>query len=210
MLALERDRVEVQQARADLLADGNRLAREVHDVLAHTLGAVATQLEALDAVLTDTVGDDRAAQIARRTRRLVVDGLTETRLAVRALRDEPVELIERLTVLAAAHPAELNVTGAVRPLKPAAGLALYRSAQEALTNAAKHAPGAPATLSVDFAADRVTLTAANGPGASISALAGTGGGFGLQGIDERVRLLGGRCCAGPSGGGWTMLVELPT
>lgn len=210
LLAVERDRAEVQQARADLLADRNRLAREVHDVLAHTLGAVAMQLEALDAVLTDTAGDDRAPQIARRARRLVVDGLTETRLAVRALRDEPVDLIERLTALAAEHPAELRVTGRPRPLKPATGLALYRSAQEALTNAVKHAPGAPVTLSVDFAADTVTLTAVNGPGGSTSTLAETGGGYGLQGIGERVRLLGGRCCVGPSNGGWTMLVEVPT
>ncbi len=210
----ERQRIEqralldVEHERAEALADRNHLAREVHDVLAHTLGAVSLQLEALDGDLAQAGTDKAALARLRRTRQLVVAGLDETRLAVRALRERPIPLADQLAALAADRAAELSVVGSPRPLAPEAALALYRAAQEALTNAAKHAPGAPVTISVEFGAGTVTLTVTNLATSQHLALAATGAGYGLQGIRERMELLGGRCRAGPTTDGWQVEVEV--
>jgi signal transduction histidine kinase len=208
-LAVERERADVAQARAEVLSERARLAREVHDVVAHTLGAVAVQLEALDAVLTDTGGRDEAVSISRRCRRLVLEGLADTHLGVRVLREEPVALADRLVALAEQHGARLAITGSARPLAPQAALALYRAGQEALTNAAKHAAGAEVSLLLDFGPASVALAVDNSPGVPAGPLAGTGGGHGLVGLAERVRLVGGRCSAGPSQAGWSVRVEVP-
>ena len=87
----------------------------------------------------------------QRARRLAVDGLNETRQAVRVLRDEPLEeLVEQLTALAEREGAPVMVTGRARPLPAEHGLALYRAAQEALSNARKHAPGARVSVRLGF------------------------------------------------------------
>jgi signal transduction histidine kinase len=158
-------------------------------------------------------GEDstKARELVQRARRLAVQGLEETRQAVHALRDEPVALAEQLASLAARDDAELVVTGAPRPLGSDAGLALYRAAQEAVTNARKHAPGAPVTIRLDFELHSTTLTVTNGPcpGAVASELKATGGGFGLQGMRERIELLGGQLVAEPNSLGFTVEVVVP-
>ena len=132
----------VASDRANVLAERNRIAREVHDVLAHTLGAVAVQLEAAHAV-NDGGGDpNKLRELLDRSRKLVAEGLDETSRAVHALRDEPVELDRRLADLVAGEHIGLEVRGTPRPLAPDAGIALYRAAQEAITNVRKYAPGA--------------------------------------------------------------------
>ena len=91
-LLAERIRADAERDRAAALAERNRIGREVHDVLAHSLGALSVQLDAADALL-DTGGNQaKARELVQRARRLAVDGLTETRKAVHALRDEPVAL----------------------------------------------------------------------------------------------------------------------
>jgi signal transduction histidine kinase len=210
-VSTEHERAELEQARADVLAERNRLAREVHDVLAHTLGALSVQLEALGAQ-AEAGGDvpDYLRQGLERTRALAVDGLDEARSAVRALRDDAETLPTQIRRLCDLHGASLSVQGSPRRLSPEATHALYRAAQESLTNAAKHAPDAPVTIELAFEPDGVTLQVANGPGAmSVTELAGTGGGFGLDGIRERIRLLGGDVGAGPSGEGWTVTASVP-
>ncbi len=126
-------------------------------------GALSVQLEAADALLDD--GTDAAAvrPLLQQARRFAVEGLSETRAAVHALRDEPVALTEQLTALAQADGAELNITGTPRPLPPQAALALYRAAQEALSNARKHAPGAAVSLCLTFGAATTVLLVTNGP-----------------------------------------------
>jgi signal transduction histidine kinase len=113
---------------------------------------VSLQLEALDGDLAEAGADEADLVRLRRTRQLVVAGLDETRLAVRALRERPISLTDQLTVLAADSAAGFSVAGSPRPLPPEAALALYRAAQEALTNAAKHAPAAPVTIRLEFGA----------------------------------------------------------
>ncbi|HEY7947704.1 MAG TPA: histidine kinase [Acidimicrobiales bacterium] len=211
-LLAERMRADAERDRAAALAERNRMGREIHDVLAHSLGALSVQLDAADALLE--TGDDpaKARQLVQQARGLAVQGLDETRQAVHALRDEPVALAEQLASLAARDGAELTVTGAPRPLHADAGLALYRAAQEALTNARKHAPGAPVSIRLDFDPTSTVLMVTNGScpgGADTSDIKDTGGGFGLQGMRERIELLGGAVVAAPSGPGFSVQVAVP-
>lgn len=187
---------EEEQMRTAQLA----VAREVHDVLAHTLAAVAVQLEAADAVLADGGDPAKLRALVQRSRSLVGEGIEETRAAVRALRDEPVELVGSIHTLIEGDPVELQVMGQPRPLPPKAGLALYRAAQEALTNARKHAPGAPLTMTLEFRRDDVVLRVDNG--AATSAPTTFESGFGLQGMRERLELAGGALDVGETATGW--------
>ncbi|MGW4163437.1 sensor histidine kinase [Streptomyces sp. NPDC004788] len=217
-LAVARERGAVEHERAELLAERNRIAREVHDVLAHTLSALSVQMTALDSLVEDGAGTDDVRAAIGRSRRLAVEGLEETRRAVRALRDEPVAPAERLASLAAGEGAAFRVTGTERPLPAAVAIALVRAAQEALTNTRKHAPGAHVTVVLGFheASTRLTVTntaptpSPHGPRAApVGELAATGGGYGLTGMRERVELLGGTLTAGPHEGGWRVRVEVP-
>ena len=213
-LLAERVRADAERDRAAALAERNRIGREVHDVLAHSLGALSVQLDAADALLESDEDSAKARQLVQQARRLAVQGLEETRQAVHALRDEPAALAEQLASLAARDGAELTVTGAPRPLRADAGLALYRAAQEALTNIRKHAPGAPVSIRLDFEPHSTTLEVTNGPSAHADAdaaheLKTTGGGFGLQGMRERIELLGGHVVAEPSSLGWSVQVGVP-
>ena len=211
-LLAERVRADAERDRAAALSERNRIGREVHDVLAHSLGALSVQLDAADALMENGDDDPRARQLVQGARRLAVQGLEETRQAVHALRDEPVALAEQLSSLAARDGAELTVTGSPRPLTPDAGLALYRAAQEAVTNARKHAPGAPLSIRLGFDQKSTTLRVTNGPcpdADATSELQTTGGGFGLQGMRERIELLGGQVVAEPSALGWTVQVAVP-
>ncbi len=211
-LLAERVRADAERDRATALSERNRIGREVHDILAHSLGALSVQLDAADALLENGGDTTKARQLVQQARRLAVQGLEETRQAVHALRDEPVALAEQLSSLAARDGAELTVTGAPRPLAADAGLALYRAAQEAVTNARKHAPGAPVSIRLDFGPQSTTLMVTNGrnpEGDPVGGLTATGGGFGLQGMRERIELLGGRVIAEPSQLGWTVQVAVP-
>lgn len=204
-------RAEAEAARAELLAGRNHLARELHDVLAHTLSALSVQLEALD---TRAAGaDPELGSQLDAARRLVRDGLEEARGAVAALREDLPALPDRLGALAAERRAGLRVSGLARELGPEVSLTLYRVAQEALTNVAKHAPGARAEVHLAFCEDHVALTVADpgppGPG-PVDGPEGSGGGYGLQGIRERVLLIGGTVEAGPSAeGGWRVEASVP-
>jgi signal transduction histidine kinase len=182
------------------------LARELHDVLAHTLGALAVQLEAAEAVV-DSGNVDKLRELLGRSRRLVADGIDEAASAVRALRDEPVPIAERLADLLAGDRIPLRVEGTPRALPPKAGLALYRATQEALTNARKHAPGAPTSVSLVFRPDATVVTVRNG--AAKAAARGSGSGLGLQGMRERLELAGGTLDAAASPDGWTVEATVP-
>lgn len=211
-LLAERKRADAEHARAAALAERNRIGREVHDVLAHSLGALSVQLEAADALL-ETHGDITSArQYVQRARLLAVDGLVETRKAVQALRDEPGALRAQLATLASATGAALTVTGHERRLDPDVELALYRAAQEALSNVRKHAPGAAVTLRLDYGPTATALVVENGrraDGNPPSPLTATGGGFGLRGMRERIELLGGEVSAAAQDSGWTVRATVP-
>jgi signal transduction histidine kinase len=184
----------------------------VHDVLAHSLGALSVQLDAADALLESQADPSGARQYVQHARRFAVEGLAETRTAVQALRDEPIQLAEQLTALASTSAATLRVTGAQRRLPSNVELALYRAAQEALSNAGKHAPGASVTVHLDYGARSTALLVENGPcpeGRAASPLRDTGGGFGLRGMRERIELVGGEVSAAAHGSGWAVRATVP-
>lgn len=212
LVAVSEARADAERARAELLAGRNHLARELHDVLAHTLSALSVQLEALDALVS--AGSTTTPEVRHQldsTKGLVRGGLDEARGAVQALREDAPPLEEQLARLAGERHAGLEVAGPPRPLAADVSLALYRVAQEGLTNVVKHAPGAAAQVRLGFGENRVSLSVSNGrPGsADGSLLAGSGAGYGLQGIRERVLLLGGRVEVGPTEEGWLVAAEVP-
>lgn len=203
-------------AQAEELAvarERNRLAREIHDSLGHYLTVVQVQLEAALAV-----HDRKPAQSiesVRKARKLVGEGLQEIRNSIKALRAAPLEgrtLCEALLALVAESeagglPIKLEVQGAERELSEAAGITLYRAAQEGLTNIRKHAPGSQPRLMLAFhSSDLVRITVRDdGPGCD-----STDGGFGLIGLRERAALLGGSLSTKTApGDGFTLTIELP-
>lgn len=200
-------------AQAEELAttrERNRVAREIHDGVGHYLAVVKTQLDAAAALLP--ADPDRAQLAITKAARLAHEALEDVRRSVGTLRTDAARpaLPEALRALAAdALPVPtINVQGVPRPLHPAAEHALFRSAQEGLTNLRKHARATAATLTLDFRTpDRVRLELAdNGVGSNGS----NGGGFGLQGIRERTEVLGGRMEAGAqAAGGFRLCVEVP-
>lgn len=155
------------QRRADVLDERTRIAREIHDVLAHSLGGLGIQIQAARAVLTDSGDVDKALDLLATARRLASDGLTESRRALHALRSDALTLDDELRHLADKHgglhraTVAFGVEGTPRALPAAASPALLRVAQEAMVNAAKHAPHQPVDLRLEYAQDRVRLTVSN-------------------------------------------------
>jgi anaerobic selenocysteine-containing dehydrogenase len=168
--------------------------------------------QAADALLESGRDVGAVRPLLRQARRFAVEGLSETRAAVHALRDEPVALTEQLSALADAEGADVTVAGNARALPPEVGLALYRAGQEALSNARKHAPGAAVSLCLTFEPGATVLVITNGParaGITNADLARSGSGFGLRGMRERIELLGGDFRAEPHERGYTVRVTVP-
>jgi signal transduction histidine kinase len=206
------------RGQADVLGERARIAREIHDVLAHSLGALGIQIQAARAVLTDHQDIDRAVEILLTAQRMAADGLTETRRAVHALRSDSRPLDEELSRATATYgerydvKVTLAIGGTPRPVPPDATVALLRTAQEALVNAAKHAPGQCVAVRLDYGAHDVRLRVVNGLASDRTGPAGPGtitGGYGLTGMRERLRLLNGTLAAGPGDRQWTVTAELP-
>ena len=175
-LLAQHERLRAEQRRADVLDERARIAREIHDVLAHSLGALGIQIQAAKAILTDHGDVDRAIETLTTAQRMAADGLTETRRAVHALRVDMLPLGEELAALVDTHrqryhvPVTLETSGMARALPPEAALALLRTAQEAMVNAAKHAPGQRVAVRLDYGEDDVRLSVVNGlDGAAASA-----------------------------------------
>jgi signal transduction histidine kinase len=229
------ERLRAEQRRADVLDERTRIAREIHDVLAHSLGALGIQIQAAKAVLTDHRDIDRAVEVLSTAQRMAADGLTETRRAVHALRVDSLPLGDELAAVVETHrqryqvPVAFETSGAARPLPPDASLALLRTVQEALVNAAKHAPGEPIAVRLDYGQVDVRLGVVNHLNRAQAAVPGTGGardtngardpnsapgpssagGYGLTGMRERLRLLNGTLLAGPRDAEWAVTAELP-
>ncbi len=213
---LEHER-ELNVARA--LADERaRIARELHDVVAHTISVVAIQADAAEAALD--ADPARARAPLQTIRRSAAEALTEMRRLLAVLRaDEPPgELapspgLDRLPALidrarAAGVDVALEVTGAARPIPASLDLSAYRIVQEALTNVGKHAGCAPARIALDWGQDALAIEIRNA-GASPEPADRNGAGHGLIGMRERVRMLGGEFNAGPAGGGFVVSALLP-
>ena len=214
-------------AHGAVLAERSRIARELHDVVAHHLSLIAIQAEAaphrvagLSPPARETFAAIRGAARA---------ALAELGYLVGVLRDktEPAERLPqpglgRVTdLLAAARqagvPVELRIVGTSRPLAPGIDLSAYRIAQEALSNATRHAPGSSVTIELRYEPEairiRVTNTATGGPASANrpAASASEAPGHGLIGMRERVAMLGGELRVGSlPDGGFQVEATLPT
>jgi signal transduction histidine kinase len=210
-------RTETASRRAAALDERTRIAREIHDVLAHALGGLTVQLEAAELLLTERGDVDGALERIRGCQRTAREGLEEARRAVAALRSDTPPLAEGLTALLESHreqnnPAELSVEGDARELSPEASLALMRAVQEALTNARRHAPGSTVHVRLIYAAANTSVIITNDATAAetVAVGASTTGGYGLVGMRERLELVGGHLAAGPGPEGWTVSAEVPS
>ena len=211
LLAELRDRDDAR-ARATALAERQRLAREMHDVLAHSLSGLVLQLEGARMLAADDPADPRLPAVIDRAHHLCRNGLEEARRAIGALRDDDLPGPERLGALVDGFTRDhgvactLTVTGTPRELGPEARLAAYRVAQEALTNVVRHASpqGVEVTLAYEERLTRLTVRDVGDPPPA----PGTGG-YGLTGMRERAELLGGTLTAGPTVDGFRVVLELP-
>jgi signal transduction histidine kinase len=197
-------------------AERARIARELHDVLAHSLGVIVVQAEAAEEALQ--LRPELAPESLRAIQRTGREALVEIRRVVGVLReDEAVReptpgaaaveaLVQRVN--ATGLPVELEVHGSVEALPAAPDLAVYRIVQEALTNTLKHAYASKARVLIDRRADRVSV-AVTDDGRGAPPGPGDTSGNGLRGMQERVTALGGTFHAGATaGGGFAVRAEL--
>ena len=216
--------VELEQANVQLAAyatqaeelamtqERNRLAREIHDTLGHYLTIVNVQIEAAKVVMDSDPG--RAMDALNKAQELAKKGLTRVRESVAALRESPVsnrplsEAIAALTqeTQSTGIVTEFKVIGEPPVLEHKVALALYRAAQEGLTNVRRHARASRVDVLLEFQPSQVLLEVKdNGMGATE-----TSGGFGLLGIRERMQLLGGRMEVSTGAGeGFCLMASVP-
>ena len=201
--------------------DRASLARELHDVLAHQLSAIAVQAGA--ARLASSADPLAAARAVGAIEREARAGLTELNEVIRGMRESSVtgpglpQLADLPLLIRQATEsglrADLQVAGQPRPLGAEVELAGYRVVQESLTNAIRYAPGAAATVRVAYCPEGIVVDVLDdGPGPPLGTAvpAAQGGGTGLAGLSERTRLLGGHLEAGGRpGGGFAVRAFLP-
>jgi signal transduction histidine kinase len=219
----EENRTREARNEAAALGERSRIAREMHDVLAHALSALSVELEGARLLALDRDADADVIAAIGRAHRHAATGLGEARGAIEALRGDAVPGPERLEELVAEFQVHgvatsLAVAGAPRRLASDAALAIYRTAQEALTNVRKHAEDASrVTLCLDYEEDGVRLVVEDNDGGvgaapgvlQPAALAAAGAGYGVSGMRERAELIGGRLLAGPVDGGYRVELWVP-
>ncbi len=207
-----------EQLQAAAVAERSRIAAELHDVLAHSLSGAAIQLQGARKLAEREQTSSHMQAAIERASDLVRDGLVSARQAVGALRGDDVPGVSHLESLVARFKNDMHtevsyaVEGDSRPLPVEVSLALYRGAQEALTNVARYAPGATTTVVLRYASGLASLTVEDrldGPPPTAGGLGDVGGGNGLNGLRERLERVGGRMQAGPTASGWRVELEVP-
>lgn len=217
-LTREREHSALEESRRALVEERTRIARELHDVIAHSMSVIQVQASTasyrLPGMAPDAAAEFESIAATART------SLTEMRRMLGVLRTEdqtaelaPQQGIDDIpslvdTIRRAGVTVGLEITGPTRDAAPAAQIAAFRIVQEALSNAVRHADGAKVTVRVQATADAVGIRVRNS--APSHASASSGGGHGLRGMRERVELLGGTfAAAATSDGGWEVAASLP-
>ena len=202
------------RVRAAALDERARLAREMHDVLAHTLSALSIQLEGTRLLAEQSSCDPSLTSALERASGLAKEGLVEARRAVGSLWDEALPGPDLLPQLAQEFENDTGVSccyeieGRPVDLPADVRLALYRIAQEALTNVRKHADASAVTMTLRYGRDGIELAVENEGTPRGSPLAG--GGYGLRGMRERAELLSGTLDAGQTATGFRVHLWVPT
>jgi signal transduction histidine kinase len=211
---------QLRQAQAGLAEQArtqerNHIARELHDIIGHTLTVSLLHVQSARLAVEHDPSD--AARALAEAERLGRECLAEVRMTVGMLRQDgdrpeagiaPLPGMDSLPALvgryrSAGADVTLDVEGEAGELPATTGLAVYRILQEVLTNAVKHAPGAPTTIRLAIGGGTVTITADS------AAEPGTGTGLGVISMRERAESVGGSCEAGPGGHGWLVRATLP-
>jgi signal transduction histidine kinase len=216
--AVRADEAREAEAERAVGDERRRIAREMHDVVAHSVSMMVVQAGGARRILErDPARAVAAAELIERTGR---EALVEMRALLGVLHAEehseyaPQPTLAELDALVerargAGVPVTVTVAGERRELPPGLDLAAYRVVQEGLTNVVKHAGGAPTEVSVHYRADAVEVRIADRGNGSLSSRLGSGG-HGLVGMHERVRVYGGELHAGRRrGGGFEVRVRLP-
>jgi signal transduction histidine kinase len=210
-----RDSREAEQRNA-VAAERARLGRELHDVLAHTLSSLALHLESTRVLARSREVDPEIQERLERAVGLARSGLEEARDAVGALRDDELPGPDRLRSLVAEFQRSSGVdcafeeTGEPAALTAEASVALFRSAQESLTNIGKHSTATRVDVMLDWLPNEVRLRVTNDGARSNGSGSLPGGGNGLRGMRERAELAGGHLEAGPASEGFAVELRLPT
>ncbi|CRK57588.1 two component sensor kinase [Alloactinosynnema sp. L-07] len=207
---LDRARQAELEARADQARseERTRIAREIHDHVGHNATLIAVQSAALAATTTDPA----AKEIAHRLRHLAKQSLAETRATLGLVAPDRHGIDDIPTLITQTRHAGVQVTYESSPItaSPLVSRAIYRVVQESLTNAVKHAPGAPVQVVLEPSPGRVRVAVTNGP-ATRPHDVDTRGGTGLAGLTERVHTADGTLTAAPTAsGGFAVVADLPT
>ena len=207
---------EHQRAREGAAEERRRIAHELHDIVAHSLGVMVLQAGAAEQVLETSPA--RAREALRLIRETGQEAVEEMARLLGLIRDERKAALEPQPSLAdveglvdkarvAGLQVELSIEGDVRALPAALELSAFRIVQEGLTNVLKHARAGPARVVVGYRDRALELEVADDGGGASD---GGGGGYGLAGLRERVTVFGGRLEAGRrADGGWTLRAVLP-
>lgn len=210
------------RARMAVVDERQRIAREMHDVVAHGMSVISVQAAAAQEIARDD--PERTLEVLANIERVGRDSLTELRRMLGVLRNthQPDETLAPQPGLndvadavaqsvAAGLPTTFSISGTPTVLPAGVELAIYRIVQESLTNARKHA-GQSATSSVrlSYGVESITIEVRDDGVGAMSSLAATGAGNGLVGMRERVEIYGGELSAGPvRGGGFMVCASLP-
>jgi signal transduction histidine kinase len=217
--ALHAEREREVAARIAVAEERARIARELHDIVAHAVSVMVLQVGAVRHRLPGDFADDvEALRAVEDTGRSALGDMRRMLGAMRSEADgaefEPQPGLDRLDVLLreirrAGLPVELHVAGEPSRLPAAIDLSAYRIVQEGLTNALKHARASRASVHIGYAADELRIQVSD-DGAGAAAATGDGLGHGLVGVRERVKLFGGEMTADASnGGGFRLTTSLP-
>jgi signal transduction histidine kinase len=224
LLAALRERAERDEAEQELLArdavltERTRIAREMHDAVGHRVSLMVLQAGAIEMAAKDPERVEQLAGQAQTAGRQALDELRQMVGVLRAGETEDAPLVPQPGLSALPRLVEESRQAGLAvvltdlpddtPLDPAVSRAAYRIVQEALTNAGKHAPGAAVSVAVERPAGQLVVRVVNGPGHAVEPT--PGGGYGLVGLGERVRTLGGRLTAQPRlDGGFLVEAVLP-
>lgn len=214
--AAEAMRAQRERAEAAIVAERTRIARELHDVAAHHLSGMVVQAAAVERLIArDAEAAGAGAAWIRSQGKATLENL---RQVVGLLRESdtdgnaPVPGVSALPALVAearrlGDDVDFEQTGEPLRLPPIADISLYRIAQQSLTNARQHAPGANVRVLLAYGERSVALEVVNGPAARGRAAVGRGG-AGLIGMRERADLVGADFAAGPAGEGWRVALKL--
>ncbi|HEX4587584.1 MAG TPA: histidine kinase [Mycobacterium sp.] len=214
--------LEQQQAQAALSEhaaadERRRIAREVHDVIAHSLSVTLLHVTGARRGLQQDRDIDDAVEALEQAERLGRQAMADIRRTVGLLDGAPmrmapepaVEDISRLVddFVRAGLAVDLHFDGPFNRVSAATGLALYRITQESLANIAKHSPDSQSAVTLAISRTSAGLTVVNRLPVALAATASEG--RGVRGMRQRVRLLGGTIDVGPDGDGWSVRADIP-